>query len=367
MSARNAALQEFWKTLRRPVPLAPLVASPLGRHYRTVSKRKVYHDRHGELHLSLIDPTEREHGGALDVQACAIEPVEHAAIYAHIQDACQKPYAHKLADDLRYVVIKGNLREFSVILSVGGITGEIVKATNTLSRGLSHKRPDVKGLTLYEDRGDGRYYLGTRDPSRRGSVRKIFGDGEVYQKFGGQAFLFSPLAFTQANASLVDRMIEEAGKALESRREHTLFDLYCGYGLFALAVGRDAKKIVGIERSPESIDAAQANARRQHVSHARFIRCDITPDGLEAPLERMSPDDVVILDPPRSGAVEGVIETIAMRRPQRAVHFVCNIDLLDAELRRWEKSGYRLAAAVPFDMFPGTDEVEIMIVVERSN
>jgi tRNA/tmRNA/rRNA uracil-C5-methylase (TrmA/RlmC/RlmD family) len=250
------------------------------------------------------------------------------------------------------------------VLSVSLIDSDVARAANTLSKGLTHKCSQVTGVMLFEETGDGRYYLGSRDPSRRGSVKKIFGESLVYQKFGGKGFLFPALAFTQANASLVDRLIADARAACGPMEGRTLYDLYCGYGLFALTVGEGAKRAVGIERSPESIDAAQANAKRQHARFARFVRSDITAESLAVSLAQVKPEDVVLLDPPRGGTAGGVIETIASRIPQTVIHFICNIDLLGTELRRWSASGYAPVSATPYDMFPGTNEVEIMAVLK---
>jgi 23S rRNA (uracil1939-C5)-methyltransferase len=361
--ARNEALQDFWSTLRSPLPLSPLVASPPGRHYRTVSKRKAYEGRRG-LRLSLIDPTETTTAGSVDVLHCAIEPEHHAAVYTAVQEAVDKPYARDFAEALRYVVIKGNEHELTVILSVGRINPDVIRGANTLSRGLTHRCPQVTGVMLFEETGDGRYYLGSRDPSRRGSMKKIFGESQVYQKFGGKGFLFPALAFTQANASLVDRLIADARAACGPMEGRTLYDLYCGYGLFALTVGEGARQAIGIERSPEAIDAAIDNARRQHARFARFIRSDITAESLAAPLGQVKPEDVVVLDPPRSGTARGVVETIASKKPRTVIHLVCNIELLAMELKRWTASGYSPVSVTPYDMFPATNEVEIMVVAK---
>jgi 23S rRNA (uracil1939-C5)-methyltransferase len=360
--ARNAALQAYWSSLGLPVGLHPLVPSPSGRHYRSVSKRKAYLGRNG-VRLSLIDPTESTTHGSVDVIHCAIEPPNHASVYAAVQEALAKPYARKFGGTLRYVVIKGNEEELTVVLSVSVIDGDTVKAANTLSKGLTHACSWVSGVMLFEESGDGRYYLGSRDPSRRGSVKKLFGETSVYQKFDGKAFLFPALSFTQANTSLVGRLIADARAACGPLSGRSLYDLYCGYGLFALTVGDGARQAVGIERSPESIDAAVANARRQHAAFARFVRSDITPESLAMPLSHLKPDDAVILDPPRNGTAGGVIETIASRRPRTVIHFICNIDLPARELGRWAAAGYRAASVTPYDMFPGTDEVELMAVL----
>ena len=359
--ARDAALRVFWGKLGLDAPLAPLVHSPLGRGYRTVSKRKAFPVK-GETRLGLIDPGGEDGHRPVDVMTCRVEPASHAAVYARLRESILSPPARLLVPVLRYVIVKGNYSELVVILSVTRIDGAIVSAANTLSKGLTTACPDVHGVLLYEDRSDGRYYLGTRSPSSRGDVRKIYGETEIYQKFGGKGFLYPPLAFSQGNASLVDGLIAEAGRMLDVSSGDDLYDLYCGYGLFTLTLGTRARKGTGIERTPESIDAALRNAKRLGGTNTKFFRSDITGTTLPHLLERMRDRDAVLLDPPRGGTAPGVIECVAARRPRRVVHMFCNMDIMPAEISRWRAAGYMPARGVPFDMFPGTNETEVMVL-----
>jgi tRNA/tmRNA/rRNA uracil-C5-methylase (TrmA/RlmC/RlmD family) len=359
--ARDRALRDFWKPLFPGTPIAPLVRSPLGRGYRTVSKRKAFPVK-GETRLGLIDAGGEEGHRPLDVAACRVEPPSHAAVYTRMRNSILSSPVRPLLPVLRYVIVKGNYSELVVILSVTRIDTGVVSAANSVSRSLTKSCPDVRGVMLYEDRSDGRYYMGTRSPGGRGNVRKIYGDTSVYQKFAGKGFLFPPLAFSQVNASLVDGLIAEAGRMLGLSRESDLYDLYCGYGLFTLTIGAPARRAAGFERTPEAIEAAEANARRLGSPNARFIRSDITGETLLRLLSRMRPTDALLLDPPRGGTAQGVIEIAAARRPGRVVHMFCNIDVVEGEIFRWRKAGYVPVRAVPFDMFPGTDETEIMVL-----
>jgi len=360
-AARDAALRVFWGRLGLNAPLGSLVRSPLGRGYRTVSKRKAYPVK-GEPGLGLIDPGGKEGHRPVDVISCRVEPDSHAAVYARVRDSILLPSARALIPVLRYVIVKGNYSELLVIVSVTRIDGGIVSAVNTLSKALTSACPDVRGIVLYEDRSDGRYYLGTRNPASRGNVRKIFGEMTVYQKFGGKGFLFPPLAFSQVNASLVDGLIAEAGRMLDLSPGNDMYDLYCGYGLFTLTVGARARRGTGIERTPESIDAAIRNARRLGGTNSKFLRSDITAETLPRLLSGVRSADAVLLDPPRTGTAPGVIECIAARRPGRVVHMFCDIEIMPAEISRWKAAGYVPARGVPFDMFPGTDETEVMVL-----
>ena len=71
----------------------------------------------------------------------------------------------------------------------------------------------------------------------------------------------------------------------------------------------------------------------------------------------------MLLDPPRGGTAEGVIEVLAAKRPGRVVHLFCDIDIMPAEIRRWEASGYVREKVIPFDMFPGTSTIEVVTLL----
>jgi len=360
--ARNAALAEFWRTLGTGAALAPLVGSPAGRHYRTVSKRKAFHVR-DEVRLGLI---EGEHGRRpLPVRACGIEPDLHAQVYARVEEMIHAPTARRLARLLRYIIVKGTYAELVAIISVEEIDGAAVHEANALSRGLTASCPAVRGVLLYEDGGDERYYLGARGAAPRRSARKLFGDTDIRLTFGGRRFRCPPLSFSQVNASLVDALIAEAGAMLNLAATDDMYDLYCGYGLFTLTAGAGARRATGIERSADAVEAAVRNAGARGASNARFLRADITEHALGAVLARMRGRDAVLLDPPRRGTAPGVIECIAAAGPARAVHMFCSLDVMPAELERWRRARYGVVRAVPFDMFPGTDETEIMVLLER--
>lgn len=362
---KDAALQRFWSANLKGGQLAPLVRSPLGRAYRTITKRKTYQSKTGTV-LGLIDPSRDGADRSFQVIRCAIEPDDHAKVYVKIQESLAKPYGWTLGEHLNYVIVKGNYQEFAVIFNVSSLLPPVVHAANTLSKSLTHTFKNVTGVFLYEDDSDGRYYLGARNTRMRQSVRKLYGKGELSQRVAERSFLFSPLSFSQVNLSLVPAIVEKAGALLQLSKESKLFDLYCGYGLFSLCLAEQSRAVVGVELSHQSVQSAIANAKRQRVSNARFIRSEITGESLLSLLQNAVPDDVAILDPPRNGTAPGVIEEIAEHRLHRILHLFCNIDLMPGELDRWKRAGYAMETAIPFDMFPGTADVEVMVLLKPS-
>jgi 23S rRNA (uracil1939-C5)-methyltransferase len=160
-------------------------------------------------------------------------------------------------------------------------------------------------------------------------------------------------AFTQvheaANLLLVAAVLEASRVGTGTRA----LDLYCGAGNFALPLARRGAHVVGVERSPVAVGAAQANAARLGLP-ATFHCAPV-----EALLARLPPDplDLVVLDPPRAGAQE-VSGMLTRRRPARVVYVSCDPATLARDARAFASDGYRLARVQPIDVFPQTYHIE---------
>ncbi len=363
---KNDVLKKFWRRNKLPISIDSIIPSSLGRFYRTVTKRRVFPSR-GKARLGLIGISQRGggHAGAIDVVQCMIEPEAHARVYACVQKFLDTAKERRLADALNYVIIKGSYAELTVILNVKAIEPAVLKKINALSKALTAAVKEVTGIFLYHDEKRSRYYLSSGEGEEH-SFRRVYGKKEIYQKILGKSFLYSPLSFSQINQSMVEEMVRRVETLISPHREMHLYDLYCGYGLFALSFAGKVASATGVEITGASVEAAKSNAIRQHEQHVRFLRRDITQESMEVLLQKAPQQFSVILDPPRGGTSEGVIETIAARRPERVVHIFCDVDRIPQELSRWKKSGYYPSKAVPLDMFPGTDDIEILIGLDVS-
>lgn len=363
-SARERAAAEFWKSLAPFCPCEPLVRSPLGRAYRTVSKRKAFRVP-GGVRLGFVGPADRPPPGGIAVESCAIEPPSHAAVYRTIEEELARPQAAPLREALLYAVIKGNYREQTVILNVRSVRPQVVRTANTISKLLTkHFGAAIAGVFLFEGDPEARYYLGPRDKAAIPEARKLFGKRELFVRVDGKSFLYPPLSFSQVNESLLDRFVAEARRLLAPASANTLYDLYCGYGLFALCLAPSVRAVLGVESAHQSVAAAAANARRQNAANTRFVRVSINEDSIERLLQNSPPQSLILLDPPRGGTAPGVIEAISDRQPARVLHIFCNMDLIENELQRWHRGGFRAGRAIPFDMFPGTTDLEMMVLLE---
>lgn len=329
---RQAALQRWWQG---ECPLEPLVLSPRGRDYRTVSKRRMLDGR-----LGLIG--ERLKG--LHVVRCRLEPPEHQALFDQLESS--RHYAG-LKSALNFAIVKGTYERRWLLLNVSRLTSGVVAAARKLSAELGAA---IEGLFLLEGKDDD-YYSSYR------SVQKIYGQERITARFGEVSLQYPVTVFSQVNHSIVPALVAEVAGMLSGK---PLVDLYCGYGLFALSL--PSPRITGLELSHEAIRAAQANARYLG-REGRFRALDLTPErlGKELPGGLFE----AIVDPPRSGPAPGVIAALAERAPARVVHLFCDVERVPVDLTEWRTAGYRAVRAVPFDLFPGTSELELAVCLER--
>ena len=176
---------------------------------------------------------------------------------------------------------------------------------------------------------------------------------------------FKPLDFIQVNAGMNARMIERALVLLQPQPQQRVLDLFCGLGNFTLPIARRVAHIVGVEGDAGLVARARLNAAHNDIPNAEFFAADLAGELRGEPwlAQRF---DALLLDPPRSGAIE-VLRQLPKSAPARIVYVSCHPGSLarDAEYLVRER-GYTLQAAGVMDMFPHTAHVESIALFERS-
>jgi len=165
----------------------------------------------------------------------------------------------------------------------------------------------------------------------------------------------------EQNKNMLRTVLEFAGLA----GTETVLDLYCGIGNFALPMARTASRVIGIESGFSSIEDAKANAVLNHINNAEFIADDLQK-GLKTLMQRNLRADVVVLDPPRSGATITTLERILAFVPKKIVYVSCNPATLSRDLKFFNLFGYRLDRLQPLDMFPWTYHIECVAELVRT-
>ncbi|MBQ9096966.1 MAG: 23S rRNA (uracil(1939)-C(5))-methyltransferase RlmD [Clostridia bacterium] len=194
----------------------------------------------------------------------------------------------------------------------------------------------------------------------------LYGSGEIEDELCGLKFMISPLCFYQINRAQAQRLYEAALSGAEITREDTVFDLYCGIGTISLAAAKYAGQVVGVEINEESVLQARKNAKINGLSNTEFYCGDAGK--VTAELYRQGKKaDVIIVDPPRKGCSEDLLELIIKLSPKRVVYVSCNPATLARDLKFLEGNGYKTKNARAVDMFPGTCHVETVVLLQRQN
>jgi 23S rRNA (uracil1939-C5)-methyltransferase len=175
---------------------------------------------------------------------------------------------------------------------------------------------------------------------------------------------FGPSDFTQVNAELNRAMLQHAMDLLQPGADDHVLDLFCGLGNFTLPLARLAGHVVGVEGDQQLVDGARGNARRNGLKNVEFHMANLAEDQQHAPWWQ-HPFNKVLIDPPRSGALE-VLPLIAATSAQRLVYVSCHPASLarDAGILV-EQYGFKLEAAGIMDMFPQTGHVESIALFTR--
>ncbi|KTC96619.1 23S rRNA (uracil(1939)-C(5))-methyltransferase RlmD [Legionella erythra] len=177
-------------------------------------------------------------------------------------------------------------------------------------------------------------------------------------------FRFYPTDFTQVNAGLNRLMVSKALELMAVNTKDTVLDLFCGLGNFSLPLARRCAKVIGVEGSETMVQRAAMNADYNGLGNAHFYCADLDQvDALAAIVKQ--PIDKMLIDPPRSGALE-IVRQIDKLNPIRLVYVSCNPATLarDTDVLV-NHHGYRLRAVGVMDMFPHTSHVESIALFEK--
>ena len=184
--------------------------------------------------------------------------------------------------------------------------------------------------------------------------RSISGATQLVEKAAGFTYQISPRSFWQAHRQAPTTLISEVLSKLELQPGEVVCDLYGGVGLFtasiAKAVGATGKVHL-IESDPRAINDAQRIFKGAG-------NVEIHPGTVEARLPKISNPDVILLDPPRTGAGEEVVMVMTRLHPRSIVYVSCDPASLARDAKLLLASGYRMDHIVGFDLFPQTQHVE---------
>ena len=195
-------------------------------------------------------------------------------------------------------------------------------------------------------------------------VHTFKGKDHIFEEMEGLRFKVGPKSFYQTNSAQAYELYKVARDFADLRPGDVLYDLYTGTGTIANFCAARCARVVGVEYVPEAIADAKVNSELNGIENTVFYAGDmkaVLDDGFVAANGR---PDVIILDPPRAGVDEPVIEVILRAAPERIVYVSCNPATQARDLQLMD-AAYRVEAVQPVDMFPHTHHVENVVKLVR--
>lgn len=317
------------------IPLLPILASPQEWQYRHRIRLRV--DDQARVGFSPL----RSHA-LVEIGSCLIAWPD---VGTHLQAARDWVRALRTSVTQLELAISEpqDVPKETPIVCVGDALGMFQSEDDLTCRQFLASHPSVAGVML---RGRGWSHA--------------WGNTAVRVNTGAHTLTVQDGVFTQvnpaANQLLVSSLVQLSGVNYTDR----VIELYSGAGNFSLPLARRAHVLIGVEQNGKAVFAARANAERAGVKNAQFRRATVQA-GVRELLKQGLQGDIVVLDPPRTGAVE-VIDDLPRFGAQTIVYVSCDPTTLARDLRRLLQYGYRLQAVQPLDMFPQTYHVETIAV-----
>jgi 23S rRNA (uracil1939-C5)-methyltransferase len=178
------------------------------------------------------------------------------------------------------------------------------------------------------------------------------GDDHIMMEINDRSFRVSAGSFFQVNSAMAGRMVTHLLEQLTVTDQTTMLDLYCGAGLFSAFLAGQVKRLVGVEISPSACEDFAVNLDE-------FENVELYQASAEEVLGHMDiKAEAVILDPPRAGLDNKVLDALVSMAPGQIAYVSCDPSTLARDASRLINGGYELVRITPFDLFPQTYHIE---------
>ena len=199
----------------------------------------------------------------------------------------------------------------------------------------------------------------------------LWGEDAIEDTIGDIRYRISPQSFYQVNPVQTEKLYRTALEFADIKPGETVWDLYCGIGTISLFIAKElgsAGEVIGVEIVPEAIENAKENARRNNITNARFYAGaaeEVVPKLISSDGAESAKADVVVVDPPRKGCDQTLLDTIVRMSPNRIVYVSCDPATLARDVKVLAAKGYEVKKARTCDMFPMGGHVETVVLLSK--
>lgn len=345
--------------------MQPIVGMEEPFHYRNKAQFPIGTDKEGHIITgfyagrthSIIPNTDCALGVAVNQKI--LEIIMHFMENNHISAYDEEKHKGLV----RHVLIRYGFKTDEIMVCLV-INGEKLPHAEKLVDKLC-KIPGMTSITISVNKAKTNVIMGNE-------IKLLWGQTYITDYIGNVKYQISPLSFYQVNPLQTEKLYGLALDYADLNGNETVWDLYCGIGTISLFLAQNAKQVYGVEIVPQAIDDARNNAKINDITNAEFYvgkAEEVLPEYYREYQESHGGEtahaDVIVVDPPRKGCEESLLQTIVDMQPGKVVYVSCDSATLARDVKFLRESGYELKKITPVDQFPNTVHVETVCLLTR--
>ena len=350
----------------------PVIGMETPYAYRNKAQFPVGEDKDGNIVIGFY--AGRTHH-IVEQTDCCIGAPENAAILRKVKAYMQKnqirPYNEERHSGIvRHILIRTgyHTKEIMVCLIVNAAKASCLKNAEQLTESL-REMDGMTSVMVNFNTEKTNVILGKKS-------EVLWGQPYIEDFIGDVKYQISPQSFFQVNPMQTEKLYAKALEYAGLTGNETVWDLYCGIGTISLFLAKNARKVYGVEIVPQAIEDARNNAKRNGIDNAEFFvgkAEEVVPAFYEKALKQAQDSeagksirpDVVVVDPPRKGCEEVLLETIVKMQPQRIVYVSCDSATLARDLKFLSANGYAVKKVQPVDQFGHSVHIETVVLLSQ--
>ena len=370
-------------------PMEPIIGMEEPFRYRNKAQFPVGMSKDGRIIAGFY--AGRTHA-IIECEDCLLGVEENRVILdlvlEHMKEYHIRPYEELTGKGLvRHVMIRKGFATGAVMVCLI-VNGDSLPHADALVERLRTIR-GMASITLNINREQTNVIMGRE-------IKLLWGQPYIEDTIGSVRFRISPLSFYQVNPLQTEKLYNKALEYAGLTGEETVWDLYCGIGTISLFLAQRAKQVYGVEIVPQAIEDAKNNALRNSLNNAEFFvgkaeevvpriydedmkkaenepvdskenskeNSGLPDSASDESVMRINPD-VVVVDPPRKGCDETLLDTIVKMNPKRIVYVSCDSATLARDLKYLAANGYEIDRVQPVDQFAHTVHVETVVLLSH--
>lgn len=340
------------------IPMEPIIGMDELFHYRNKAQFPVGRNKEGKIVTGFY--AGRTHN-IIENRDCALGVAENKEVLdrviAHMEKYGIEPYNEVTGKGLvRHVLIRYGYFTKEVMVCLI-LNGNKIPKEEQLVKSLC-EIPGMTSITINVNKKHSNVILGEE-------IRLLWGQEYITDRIGDISYQISPLSFYQVNPMQTQKLYAKALEYADLHGQETVWDLYCGIGTISLFLAQKAKFVRGVEIVPAAIENAKENAKLNGLENTEFfvgkaeqvLPREYKKNGVYA--------DVIVVDPPRKGCDETLLETMIEMNPERIVYVSCDSATLARDLKYLCERGYELRKVCPVDQFGMTVHVETVCLLSK--